>query len=310
MSITAKTVSELRERTGAGMMDCKKALTENSGDLEKATEWLRKKGLSAAAKKSGRVAAEGLVSFWTSSDCKTGVLLEVNSETDFVARNDKFQAFSKNLTQHIATHKPKDMPSLMLQKYQGGGTVQDALTAEIATIGENLVLRRFEVVDLAGTKNGVVGYLHGEGRIGVLVEMTANNDTTTKSPQFAELAKDVAMHVAAMNPVAARPDEIPSALVEKEKEILIGKARESGKKEEMIPKIVEGQLSKWKGEIVLVDQAFVKNPDIKVKDLIKQVSDTLKDQINVRRFVRFELGEGIEKKQANFAEEVAAALKN
>lgn len=310
MMITAKTVSELRERTGAGMMDCKKALTENSGDLEKATEWLRKKGLSAAAKKTGRVAAEGLVSAWTSTDFKTAVILEVNSETDFVARNDKFQALVKNLTVHIATNKPKDMSVLLTQKYHGAGTVQDALTTEIATIGENLVLRRFELIDLSGTKNGVISYLHGEGRIGVLVELTAQNEATTKAPQFAELAKDIAMHVAAMNPACARAEELSATLVEKEKEILTGKARESGKKEEMIPKIVEGQLSKWKAEVVLVDQAFVKNPDLKVKDLVKQVSDTLKDQIAVKRFIRFELGEGIEKKTANFAEEVAAALKN
>ncbi|MBX9767136.1 MAG: translation elongation factor Ts, partial [Bdellovibrionales bacterium] len=257
MSITAKTVSELRERTGAGMMDCKKALTENSGDLEKATEWLRKKGLSAAAKKTGRVAAEGLVSAWTSPDLKTAVILEVNSETDFVARNDKFQALVKNVTAHIATNKPKDMATLLTQKYQGGGTVQDALTTEIATIGENLVLRRFELIDLTGTKGGVISYLHGEGRIGVLVELTAQNDATAKAPQFAELAKDIAMHVAAMNPACARAEELNSALVEKEREILTGKARESGKKEEMIPKIVEGQLSKWKAEVVLIDQAFV-----------------------------------------------------
>lgn len=215
MTITAETVKELRERTGAGMMDCKKALGEAGGDLEKAADWLRKKGLSAAAKKSGRVAAEGAVTAYIHGEGRIGVLLEVNCETDFVARND----------------------------------------------------------------------------------------------QFKNLVKDISMHIAAVNPLCVREDELDPTLLAKEREILMAKAKESGKKEEFLTKIVDGQIAKWKSEVCLLNQKFVKNPDQTVEDLIKQSIATIGENIVIRRFVRYELGEGIEKKQANFAEEVAAALK-
>lgn len=303
MEISSNHVKELRERTGAGMMDCKKALAETAGDFEKAIEWLRKKGLSAAGKKAGRVAAEGAVSTFVSADGKTGVLLEINSETDFVAKNDKFQALVKGIVQHIATNKPANMDALVAQKFNANQTVKDVITEAVATIGENIVLRRFETFDLGNKTGLVVGYLHGEGRIGVLVEVEGATAAATS------FAKDVAMHVAAMNPLCVRGEELASDLVAKERDVLKAKALESGKKADMIDKIVEGQINKWKSEVCLLNQKFVKNPDISVADLQKQTGTSLGLTLNVKRFVRFELGEGIEKKKDNFAEEVAAQLK-
>lgn len=299
MSISATAVKELRERTGAGMMDCKKALAEVNGDFDQAIDWLRKKGLSNAAKKSGRVAAEGTVTALLAGDSKSAVLLEVNSETDFVARNEKFQLLVKNLASHALANKPATAEAMLTQKFasQAGKTVSEALTESVATIGENMVLRRLMTYEAAA--GGIVSaYVHGEGRIGVLVEIEG-------SAAAASVAKDVAMHVAAVNPLCATADGLDPAAVAKERDVLKGKALESGKKPEMVDKIVEGQIAKWKSEVCLVNQKFVKNPDVTVGDFLKEAGNGAK----IRRFVRFELGEGIEKPTSNFAEEVAAALK-
>ncbi len=292
MSISASMVKELREKTSAGMMDCKKALEETQGNFEEAIEWLRKKGLSNAAKKAGRVAAEGAV--FAQVQNNVGIVVEINSETDFVARNDGFRAFVKNIADHIVANR--SMEALMDQVYHKNNSqkIADLLKENIATIGENLVIRRSEKFE--GTANTLVHtYVHGEGKIGVLLEITGNTETVRN------YAQDVALHIAAMNPMAISGDQIPAQVVSKEKEILKAKALEQGKKPEMLDKIVEGQIRKFLAESCLLDQAFVKNPDIKVSEHLKAGGGLI-----VKRFVRFELGEGIEKKKDDFAAEVAA----
>jgi elongation factor Ts len=293
MSISASMVKELREKTSAGMMDCKKALEETQGDFEAAVEWLRKKGLSAAAKKSGRVAAEGAVFAQVANN--VGIVVEINSETDFVARNDGFRTFVKNIADHIMA--VKSMEELLDQVYHKNNSqkISDLLKENIATIGENLVVRRHQKYE--GTSSTLVHtYVHGEGKIGVLLEVTGS-PTDEKVRGFAQ---DVALHIAAMNPMAISGDQIPADVVAKEKEILKAKALEQGKKPEMLDKIVEGQIRKFLAESCLNDQAFVKNPDLKVSEYLKT------GNVQVKRFVRFELGEGIEKKKDDFAAEVAA----
>ena len=299
MSISASMVKELREKTSAGMMDCKKALEETQGDFEAAVEWLRKKGLSAAAKKAGRIAAEGAVFAQTQNN--VGIVVEINSETDFVARNDGFRAFVKNIADHITA--VKSMEDLMDQVYHKNQSqkIADLLKENIATIGENLVIRRSQKYE--GTANTVVHtYVHGEGKIGVLLEMTG----PANSAEAKAYAQDVALHIAAMNPMAVSSDQMPADVVSKEKDILKAKALEQGKKPEMLDKIVEGQIRKFLAESCLLDQAFVKNPDIKVSEHLKEGSKKLGTELTMKRFVRFELGEGIEKKKDDFAAEVAA----
>lgn len=300
MSISATMVRELREKTSAGMMDCKKALEETKGDFNAAVEWLRVKGLSSAAKKAGRIAAEGAVSAW--SDGKTGVLAEVNSETDFVARNDGFQKFVKEITQHVATNGAGE---IMTQKFAPTGkTVEESLKEVVATIGENIVIRRTLRFDLQGT--GLVHtYLHGEGKIGVMIEVGG----PTGSADLKTFAQDVCLHIAAMNPVAISSDQMPADLVAKEREILKAKGLEQGKKADMIDKIVDGQIRKFLAESCLLDQAFVKNPDQKVGDYMKETAKKAGGDVTIRRMARFELGEGIEKKSTDFAAEVAAQMK-
>jgi elongation factor Ts len=293
-------VRELREKSSAGMMDCKKALEETKGDFEKAVDWLRTKGLSSAAKKAGRVAAEGLVFTW--SDGKTGVVGEVNSETDFVARNDGFKNFVKDVAHHVANNPAGDILKQTFAKT--GRAVEDALKEAIATIGENIVIRRTLRYDLNGA--GVVHtYLHGEGKIGVLVELSGND-----GPDLRTVAQDVCLHIAAMNPMAISAEQIPADVVAKEREVLKAKNLEAGKKAEMVDKIVEGQIRKFLAESCLLDQAFVKNPDLKVSDYLKAAEAKVGSPIAVKRFTRFELGEGIEKKVEDFAAEVAAQIKN
>lgn len=299
MSISASQVKELREKTSAGMMDCKKALEETQGDFEAAVEWLRKKGLSSAAKKAGRVAAEGLV--YAQVNNNVGVVVEINSETDFVARNEGFKAFVQNVADHVAASK--ETGDIMQQTYTKNTSqkMEDLLRETIATIGENMVIRRSEKYE--GASNTLVHtYVHGEGKIGVLIEVSGN-------PGNAEVktaAQDVALHIAAMNPMAISGDQISAEVVAKEKEILKAKNLEQGKKPEMIDKIVEGQIRKFLAENCLLEQAFVKNPDLKVVDYLKEASKKAGDTVQVKRFVRFELGEGIEKKKDDFAAEVAA----
>lgn len=303
MAISATMVRDLREKTSAGMLDCKKALEESNGDFEAAVEWLRKKGLSSAAKKADRLASEGVVVSFVDKG-QSGVLLEVNSETDFVAKNDLFKKFVADLVHLVATSKQKikDVEELLTSSFSTGIKVSDALKEAISKIGENLVVRRFVQLDSSGY---VHSYIHGDGKIGVLVELTtAKPDDSAKT-----FANDICLHVAAMNPIALSQDAVPADVVAKEKEILKAKNLEQGKKPEMIEKIVEGQIRKFLAESVLLEQAFVKNPDLKVKDYMTEMSKKSADAFTIKRYVRFELGEGLQKKSNNFAEEVAAQMK-
>jgi elongation factor Ts len=300
MSISASMVRDLREKTSAGMLDCKKALEETKGDFEAAVEWLRKKGLSSAAKKADRLASEGMVTAYTSGN--TGVLLEVNSETDFVAKNDAFKAFVKDVATLIATKKPASVEALADVATSSGVKVGDVLKETIAKIGENLVLRRFEKYEGAGL---VHTYIHGDGKIGVMVELTTNSTHEA----VRTFANDVCLHAAAMNPLALSPDQVPTEVVEKEREILKAKALEQGKKPEMLDKIVGGQINKFLAESCLLEQAFVKNPDLKVKDYMAETGKKAGETFAIKRFTRYELGEGLQKRANNFAEEVAAQTK-
>ena len=291
--ITAQQVKELREKTGAGMMDCKKVLTETDGDMEKATELLRERGITKAAKKSSRIAAEGLVDSYVSEDGKVGAVVEINAETDFVAQNTDFKQFVKDVVKQIALNNPKDVEELLAQPSiaEEGKTVQEALTNKIATIGENMTIRRFARYESA---NGLVAsYIHGEGKIGVLVEME-NADI--------ELSKDVCMQIAAAKPEYLSREDVPQERVDKEIEILKIQAMNEGKPEAIAEKMVQGRIGKFYSDICLVDQEFVKNPDMKISELLKQKG------AKVVAFARLERGEGIEKKEENFAEEVAKQL--
>jgi len=290
--VTAALVKELREKTGAGMMDCKKVLTETDGDLEKAAELLREKGITKAAKKSGRVAAEGMVEAYISEDEKVGAIVEVNSETDFVAKNEEFRTFVMDVAKQIVKNNPESVEALLAEPamFEEGKTVNEALIGKIATIGENISIRRFARFE---TTDGLIEkYIHGDGKIAVLVNMTSG----TK-----ELAKDVCMQIAAARPEFIDRDQVPAERVEKEKEILKIQTMNEGKPEAIAEKIVLGRMNKFYQEICLVDQEFVKDPS-------KKVSDILKDS-KVLEFARFETGEGIEKKEENFAEEVMKQLK-
>ena len=290
--VTAALFKELREKTGAGMMDCKKVLTETDGDLEKAAELLREKGITKAAKKSGRVAAEGMVEAYISEDEKVGAIVEVNSETDFVAKNEEFRTFVMDVAKQIVKNNPESVEALLAEPamFEEGKTVNEALIGKIATIGENISIRRFARFE---TTDGLIEkYIHGDGKIAVLVNMTSG----TK-----ELAKDVCMQIAAARPEFIDRDQVPAERVEKEKEILKIQTMNEGKPEAIAEKIVLGRINKFYQEICLVDQEFVKDPS-------KKVSDILKDS-KVLEFARFETGEGIEKKEENFAEEVMKQLK-
>ena len=290
--VTAALVKELREKTGAGMMDCKKVLTETDGDLEKAAELLREKGITKAAKKSGRVAAEGMVEAYISEDEKVGAIVEVNSETDFVAKNEEFRTFVMDVAKQIVKNNPESVEALLAEPamFEEGKTVNEALIGKIATIGENISIRRFARFE---TTDGLIEkYIHGDGKIAVLVNMTSG----TK-----ELAKDICMQIAAARPEFIDRNQVPAERVEKEKEILKIQTMNEGKPEAIAEKIVLGRINKFYQEICLVDQEFVKDPS-------KKVSDILKDS-KVLEFARFETGEGIEKKEENFAEEVMKQLK-
>ncbi len=277
------------------MMDCKKALEESKGDFEAAVEWLRVKGLSAAAKKADRVAAEGLVN--AISNGKAGAVVEVNSETDFASRNDKFKELVNSITQHILTSSAIDQTK-----------VDDMVKQAVATIGENMVFRRSERYAVQG-EGLVQTYVHGEGKIGVMIEIGAANAAAASSAEAKTFATDVCLHIAAMNPMTVSSDQISADVVAKEKEILKAKALEQGKKPEMLDKIVEGQIRKFLAENSLLDQAFVKNPDMKVSEYMKETSKKAGGDLSIKRFTRFELGAGIEKKVVDFAAEVAAQTK-
>ena len=290
--VTAALVKELREKTGAGMMDCKKVLTETDGDLEKASELLRERGIAKAAKKSGRVAAEGMVEAYISDDEKVGAIVEVNSETDFVAKNEEFRKFVMDVAKQVVKNNPKTVEDLLNEPaiFEDGKTVNEALVGKIATIGENISIRRFARFE---TTDGLIEkYIHGDGKIAVLVDMTSGSK---------ELAKDVCMQIAAARPEYVSREQVPAERLEKEKEILKAQTMNEGKPEAIAEKIVMGRINKFYEEICLVDQEFVKDPSQKVSNILKDAK--------VVEFARFERGEGIEKKEENFAEEVMKQLK-
>ena len=290
MAITASLVKQLRERTGAGMMECKKALVEADGDIEAAAEIMRKSGAARADKKAGRVAADGAIKAWVSEDGKSAVILEINSETDFVAKDDNFQAFADQVLATIAAHRPQSVEALSAISLDNGQTVEEARQALIAKVGENIQVRRFETIE---TDASIACYLHG-ARIGVLVDSSADD----------ELARDIAMHIAAVNPQFVDRDAIPAEFVEKEKAILIAQAESSGKPPEIIEKMIQGRLNKFLAEVTLMGQPFVKDPDRTVAELMSDAG------AEVGGFIRYEVGEGIEKKVEDFAAEVASQLKS
>ena len=286
--ITAAMVRDLREKTGAGMMDCKKALVETNGDAKAAADWLREKGIAKAAKKSGRIAAEGAVAAYVSNDNKVGVLVEVNCETDFAANNENFRALEKQIAEHIAKNAPKDLDALNDSKI-GGKKVADLVTDATATIGEKISIRRFVRYE---TKGRITSYIHMGGKIGVLVELDGGDD---------QLGKDIAMQIAASSPLAVDRSSVAAEDLEHEKEVLRKQALEEGKPEKIIEKMVEGRINKYYKEVCLIEQIFVKDTEKTVKDVLKNVK--------VLQFTRYQLGEGIEKKQEDFAAEVAAQIK-
>jgi elongation factor Ts len=291
MAITAALVKELRERTGSGMMECKKALVEANGDIDAAIEAMRKSGLAKADKKSDRVAAEGIIAIESTADNKQAVMIEVNSETDFVAKADDFTNFVKEVASLVLAEQPADVDTLKQLPLNASGTVEEVRQALVAKIGENIQVRRFE---LFKTEDGVIGsYRHGD-RIGTVVKLSSGDEA---------LAKDLAMHVAASRPQAISAADLPAELLEKERDIVATQARDSGKPEAIIEKMVEGRMQKFVNEISLLGQSFVKDPDLTIEQLLKPANAT------VEAFSFFEVGEGIEKAADNFVEEVMAQAK-
>ncbi|ADC62967.1 translation elongation factor Ts [Allochromatium vinosum] len=291
MAITAALVKELRERTGAGMMECKAALVEANGDIEAAIEAMRKSGQAKAAKKSGRTAAEGVVMIQITDDGKQGVMVEINCETDFVAKDSNFLEFAEAVTAAALSGGVADAESLAGQTLADGSTVDAAREALIAKIGENIQVRRLQRFD--GTEGALHSYRHGV-RIGVVVELVGGDET---------LGRDIAMHIAASNPLCMNADQVPAETLDKEREIFKAQALDSGKPEAIVEKMIEGRMRKFLEEVTLLGQPFVKNPDQTVAQLLKQAG------AEVRRFTRLEVGEGIEKKVENFAEEVMAQVR-
>ncbi len=309
MAITASMVKELREMTGVGMLECKKALAETDGDMEKAVEYLREKGLAASAKKAGRIASEGLVDIYVSDDKKTAAIVEVNSETDFVAKNQTFKDYVANVAKQASESNATNIDEFLDEKWSFDAefTVREALSQQVAVIGENLNIRRFEkyVREIPGS---LVSYVHGGGRIGVLIELACEKE----APELEELGKNVAMQIAALNPKFIAVENVPAEFVEKEKEILTQQAKNdpknASKPENIIEKMITGRLQKEMKEICLIEQPYVKDGDMSVKQYIDSVAKVVGAPITISRYVRFETGEGLEKKEENFAEEVAKAL--
>lgn len=304
MAITAALVKELREKSGAGMMDCKNALTENGGDVDAAMDWLRSKGIAKAEKKSGRVAAEGLVAIASTGNSAT--VVEVNSETDFVARNEGFQELVRGVAN--AALSTDGSVEAVAATDMGGKSVQETITDAIATIGENMTLRRAAKLEVA---NGTVAsYMHnpagdGIGKIGVLVALESTGDTDA----LAAIGKQIAMHVAATSPLAMKEDEVPADIAERERAVYLEEAKESGKPLEIAEKMVVGKMKKFFKESVLLSQSFVINPDITVEQALKEAEGSVGAPIEMKAFVRLALGEGVEKEEEDFAAEVAATMK-
>ncbi|MFC0474704.1 translation elongation factor Ts [Robertmurraya beringensis] len=292
MAVTAQMVKELRERTGAGMLDCKKALQATEGDMEQAIDFLREKGMASAAKKADRVAAEGTTYILTQGN--EAVILEVNSETDFVAKNEGFQVLVKELAEHILANKPASVEEVNAQTMPNGATVESYVNAAIAKIGEKISLRRFEIKS-KGDNDAFGAYLHMGGRIGVLTVLEGTADDAA--------AKDVSMHIAALNPKYVSRDEVSAEEIERERQVLTQQALNEGKPENIVAKMVEGRLSKYFQDVCVNDQAFVKDPDQKVKAFVESKGG------KIREFTRYEVGEGIEKRADNFAEEVMNQVK-
>lgn len=288
MVITASLVKELRERTGSGMMECKKALVECDGDIEAAAEFLRKSGAARADKKAGRVAADGAINTILTGDSKTGVILEINSETDFVAKDENFQSFADAVLQTLLEQKPNSVADLYELSLESGQSVKEALHALIGKVGEKIDIRRFEIIE---SEQAVASYLHGN-RIGVLVDSSAESD----------MARNVAMHIAAVSPQFIDETSVPTEFIEKEKGILIAQAEDSGKPPEIIEKMIQGRLKKFLTEVTLLDQPYVKDEDQTVGELLANAG------ASISGFVRYEVGEGIEKKVEDFATEVASQL--
>ena len=303
MAISAKDVMELRKQTDCGMMECKKALTEADGNFEKAIEILRERGLATAAKKASRVAAEGMVYADYCPECKVGVVIEVNAETDFVAKNDKFVAFVKEATKVIMKQNPADVEALMACKTENGETVDEALKNLILVIKENIKVRRF--VRYEGVCSA---YVHGGGTHGILVNFETTNDIDAKD-EFAAYGKDVAMQIAALNTPYLNESEVPAEIIEHEKEVMRQQVINEGKPEQIADKIVMGKIGKFYKENCLLDQEFVKDNKINIKQYTQNTAKELGGSIEIKKFVRFEKGEGIEKRQDDFAAEVASMVK-
>ena len=305
MAVTAAMVKELREITGVGMMDCKKALAETDGNMEQAIEFLREKGLAAAAKKAGRIASEGLVHIVITDDNRVGAVVEVNSETDFVAKNQEFQAFVSDVAKQAVHSKANDVDTLLDESWTatGEGTVRDALNQKIAVIGENLNIRRFARFEKQ-SDGALISYIHGGGRVAVLLELACEKP----GDALTEAGKNVCMQIAAMSPKFVSRDEVSEEFIQKEKEILTQQALNEGKPANIVEKMIEGRLNKELKEFCLVEQEYVKDGDMNVSKYLETVSKEIGAAITVKRFARFETGEGIEKKEENFAEEVSKAM--
>jgi elongation factor Ts len=304
MQITAEMVREMREKTGAGMMDCKKALTESEGNMETAVDILRKKGLAAAAKKSSRIASEGAVAAYVALGSAT--LVEVNCETDFVAKTDDFQEFMRQVAQAVNGKGPKDVEESLLLPGEGGVPLGTMLNEKVAKIGEKISFRRFERFALQADAKGVlVSYIHAGGKIGVLVEILgAGRDDA----EFLALGKDMAMQIAAANPLVVSREDVPAAVIEREKAIYREQALASGKPEKILDRIAEGKLEKYYGDFCLTEQAFIRDPERRVKDLLKEMAEKLGVDVRVGRFARFQVGEGLTKRSDNLAAEVVKQL--
>ena len=307
-NITSQMVKELREMTQAGMMDCKKALVEAEGNMDKAVEWLREKGLAAAAKKAGRIAAEGVVASYITECGKIGVVVEVNCETDFVAKTDNFINFSKNVAKHIALANPADVDALLAQKFVDDETktVTDLVSEATVSIGEKISIRRFARYET--NKGAVESYIHMGGKIGVLLLVENDNEASIASETFKTFYHDVALQIAAAKPSYVKKDEVPAENLAKEREILRAQALNEGKPEKIVDKMVDGRIQKYYKEVCLVEQPFVKDGDKSIAQLTAEVAKEIGANINIVSFERFERGEGIEKRQDNFAEEIAAQM--
>ena len=308
MAITSQMVKELREMTQAGMMDCKKALVEADGNMDKAVEWLREKGLAAAAKKAGRIAAEGVVASYITDDAKIGVVVEVNCETDFVAKTDNFINFSKNVAKHIALANPADVDALMAQKFvdDESKTITDLVSDATVSIGEKISIRRFARYET--NKGAVESYIHMGGKIGVLLLVENDNEASISTETFKTFYHDVALQIAAAKPSYVKKEEVPAENLAKEREILRAQALNEGKPEKIVDKMVDGRIQKYYKEVCLIEQPFVKDGDKSIAQLTAEVAKEIGANINIVSFERFERGEGIEKRQDNFAEEIAAQM--